>query len=333
MRIRLIVSKISRVLVRWPGNSFLPSMNPIGMVFTLTTLGCRLETKSSQSLKSKFNSNVNKTLVNGKGKETVKATYVLPLPSPIPAKLSKEVNEISKFFKKNSNHPQKKSYAQALAKSNTTNITLDILKIKEIFPHLQNKKIDQVQKIISSNNNKPRPHINMTMRGFSCKQIIIPINNEMVNKFLKEASMHIININCALNNIKSKVMVDFICVEDKSIIISTNNVANSSDLQEVEKYVKNMLYIEADQISSPRLPQSKSYLKIVGILYLTDQLNTQMSSDNVEKILKNNYIFNDIILVSKPRIIKVSPKLDMSIIWIDIWDTQNGSKAKTIINR
>jgi len=144
-----------------------------------------------------------------------------------------------KFFKGNSNHPQEKSYAQALAKSNTTNIALDTLKIKETFPHLQNKKIDQIQKIISGDN-KPRPHINMTTRGSSHKQIIIPMNNKTVNKFLKDTSMHIININLALKNIKLKVMADFICVEDKDIIISTNNVTNSSDLQEVEKYVKNI---------------------------------------------------------------------------------------------
>jgi len=150
----------------------------------------------------------------------------------------------------------------------------------------------------------------MTTKGPSCKQIIIPINNELVNKFLKDMSMHIININHALKNIKSKVMVDFICIEDKGIIILTNNIANPSDLQEVEKYIKNMLYIEVDQISFPRLPQSKSYLM--------NQLNTQMSSDNVKKILKNNHIFNDIVLAFKPRIIKVSLKSDMSIICIDI---------------
>jgi len=62
-------------------------------------------TSFRNQVKSKFNPNVNKTLVNGKGKETVKATYVSPLPSPILVKSPKEVNEISKFFKKNSNHP------------------------------------------------------------------------------------------------------------------------------------------------------------------------------------------------------------------------------------
>jgi len=225
-------------------------------------------------VKLKFNPNVNRILVNGKGKEIVKATYISPLSLPILVKLPKEVNKISKFFKKNSNHPQKKSYAQALVKSNTTNIALDILKIKKTFLYLQNEKIDQVQKIISSNNNKLRRHINITMRGPSCKQIIVLINNKTANKFLKDASIYIININRALKNIKSKVMADFICVKDKGIIISTNNIANPSDLQEVEKYVKNMLYMEVDQISFPRLPQSKSYFKIVGIPYLIDQLNT-----------------------------------------------------------
>jgi len=91
--------------------------------------------------------------------------------------------------------------------------------------------------------------------------------------------------------------------------------------------------VVADQIELPKLLQSKSYLKIVGILYLSEVTNTQLSSDNVEKILKANHIFNNIVLTLKPRVIKVSPKSDMSIVWIDIWNTQNGSKAKTIINR
>jgi len=128
-------------------------------------------------------------------------------------------------------------------------------------------------------------------------------------------------------------MANFICIDAKGIIIFTNNIACPSDLQEIKKYIKNSLCAVADQIKSPRLPQSKSYLKIVGILYLSEVTNTHLSSDDVEKILKANHIFNDIVLALKLRAIKVSLKSDMSIVWINIWDTQNGSKAKTIINR
>jgi len=56
-------------------------------------------------------------------------------------------------------------------------------------------------------------------------------------------------------------------------------------------------------------------------------------SNDVETIFKQNHIFDNIFLVSRPRVIKVSPKSDMSIVWIDIWDVQSGSNAKMLINR
>ena len=130
--------------------------------------------------------------------------------------------------------------------------------------------------------------------------------------------MHIININCALKNIKLNIIVDFIHSNDKGIVIITNNVVSPSDLQEIKKYVRNSLTTDIEQISTPRLPQSKLYLKIVGISYISEHLNMLIMSEEVENTLKVNHVFNDIILASKLRIIKVSPKLDMTIIWINI---------------
>ena len=145
--------------------------------------------------------------------------------------------------------------------------------------------------------------------------------------------MHVVNINRAFKSIKSNVIADFIHADAKSIVIATNNITSPSDLQAIEKYVKSIICIEADHVKSPRLLQSKSYLKIIGILYLSKYTNSHITSNKVEIFLKNNHIFNDVVLVSKLRIIKVSSKSDMSIIWIDIWDTQRGSKAKCLINR
>ena len=99
-------------------------------------------------VKSKFNLQVSKTLANNKGKKMVKPTYVSSLPLPILAKMPKEVNKISKYFKK-VDMLQKKSYTQVSSKSQSfsfLNATMNTLKIKEMFPKLQNKKIDQVQR-------------------------------------------------------------------------------------------------------------------------------------------------------------------------------------------
>jgi len=268
--------------------------------------------------------------VPNKGKDIAKPTFVSSISLLILAKTLKKVKEISKIFKKIEKPSLKKSYTQAStanldSRVASSNITMSTLKIKKMFPSLSNKKIDFIQKVITGSNNKLKPRIN--------KQVIVPMSNNLSKRFTKDSSSYVININCTLKSIKSNTCVDFICTDNKEVIISTNNVASNSNLQEIEKYMKNSLLANNDSITSPRLPQSKSYLKIVGIPYFVDKSNTHVTSKDIKHILKNNHIFNNIVLMSKPCIIKVSPKLDMAIIWIDIWDTQNSNNTKKIINR
>ena len=107
---------------------------------------------------------------------------------------------------------------------------MNMLKIKKAFPNLSNKKIDTIQKVINSLNNKPKPRLNMTMKGPSCKQVIVYGNNKLGKRFIKDSVFYVTNINCALKSIKSNVCANFIYVDNKGIIISTNNIASNSDL-------------------------------------------------------------------------------------------------------
>ena len=98
-----------------------------------------------------------KSRINPKNnKPTDKPASFVKIPPLIPAKTPNEINEISKFFKKNSQPKDKsdntKLYAQALA--SYTNIK-EILKIKETFPNLHAKKIENIQKVINDNG-KPK---------------------------------------------------------------------------------------------------------------------------------------------------------------------------------
>ena len=89
-----------------------------------------------------------------KDKDVDKLAAVSVLPPPILAKSPKEVVKISKFFKKNLDNKGEKSYAQA--SSANTNTARETLNIKEAFLNLQNKKIENIQKIISgSGKTKP----------------------------------------------------------------------------------------------------------------------------------------------------------------------------------
>ena len=68
-------------------------------------------------------------------------------------------------------------------------------------------------------------------------------------------------------------------------------------------------------------------------MYFLENANALLLADVVETIIKDNHIFNNITVTSRPQIIKVLPKSDMAIIWLDIWNIQSGSKTKDLINR
>ena len=102
----------------------------------------------------------------------------------------------------------------------------------------------------------------------------------------------------------------------------------------IDQYIKNSNDINSLQVEDLQLPKSKLYLKIIGIpFYLHANSQEKLTSINIETILQQNHIFDNISLASKPRVIKVSPKSDMAIVWIDIWDVQSGHNAKMLINR
>ena len=140
-------------------------------------------------ISSKFTPRVMTNRNNNK-KEIAKLVLVSiekapPPPLLLPTKSKNEINTISKYFKGNktmSNHIKPtKSYTQASRQSASTS---EVLKIKESFPVLNANQIKQVNNIIKGNP-KPKPHIQMTTKGPSRKQIIIPMSNNNNNSFIK----------------------------------------------------------------------------------------------------------------------------------------------------
>jgi len=106
-------------------------------------------------------------------------------------------------------------------------------------------------------------------------------------------TVYIININKSLKDIKLEVAINFIRSDNKSIIVTTNKVAATSNFNIVKDYMKNL-----SNMMSLRLTQLKSYLKILSILYFVEDTNLSLTFDIVEKVLKTTHIFNDVVLTS-----------------------------------
>jgi len=89
------------------------------------------------------------------------------------------------------------------------NNTRKFLKIKKMFSNLQEKKFENIQKIINRGD-KPKPRLNITTKESSRKQVIIPMNSDNIIKFMLNSSDYITNINRLLKNIKSDCKVNYI---------------------------------------------------------------------------------------------------------------------------
>ena len=149
----------------------------------------------------------------------------------------------------------------------------------------------------------------MTAKDLLYKQIIIFMDSNNAKRVIAQSNVHVSNINKSLKDIKLEITIDFI------------------------RFDKNLNNVDSSNMMSLRLSQSKSYLKILDILYFVENTNLLLTSNIIEKFIKTTHIFNDVVLASYLYIIKTSSKSDIAVIWIDIQDSQNSIKNKMLINR
>jgi len=62
-------------------------------------------------------------------------------------------------------------------------------------------------------------------------------------------------------------------------------------------------------------------------------MSSLVTYNQIEEVIKKTHLFNNIVLTSQSHIIKASPKFNMAVIWVNVWDSQNGIKAKSLIKR
>jgi len=126
----------------------------------------------------------------------------------------------------------------------------DVIKIKETFPSVGMKEIDQINNIIRRSF-KSKPCIQMTTKGPFRKQVIIPMVKDNIDKFIKNSLIHVTNLNRNLRNAKLEVLVNFIHSDLLGITVVTNKVLLNSNLLIIERYIKNLENIDSTQVESP----------------------------------------------------------------------------------
>ena len=104
------------------------------------------------------------------------------------------------------------------------------------------------------------------------------MNSVNSNRFMVTFNKHISNINKALKYIKFDVMANFIQVDYRGLVmtfIATNKAMSTLDLNTIKRY-KNVNAIDSNKVISLRFLQSRSYFKVLGILYICEDSNTPL---------------------------------------------------------
>jgi len=209
---------------------------------------------------------------NNKGKRNLVAKVPPPIPTRLP---KKQIEEAKKHWEKRKiNNKSTKSFTQAAS------LALDILKLRDAFPALPNKKIIEIHNAMLNKEPIKGRKIQSTTKGLSRKQAIVPIPSLQADIIMNNAGSHVSSINSRLKGIKSTLQVEFIRSTSEGIIITTNNIPAASDLSIMERYIKSIEGINQSDVLAPRLPQSKSYLKITGIPF-TQPSGLALTGDDI----------------------------------------------------
>lgn len=69
-----------------------------------------------------------------------------------------------------------------------------------------------------------------------------------ISKFVASSDEHVANLNRALKDIKLDTFIDFIRSNHYGLVVISNKVASSSDLNVVESYIKNINSVDNNNI-------------------------------------------------------------------------------------
>jgi len=162
------------------------------------------------------------------------STSIKKVPSLIPSCLTKD--QLKKLKNCQTEQTTKgiikplpsKSFAQVIASVE------NILKLKKAFSVLPDKKIIKIHNMSFSKLVNKERKIQITTRGPSRKQTIVPILDKHTENIIEDTGSYIHYINNLLKNIKSTLYTEFIQPCARGISITTNNVSTTSNLTIIE---------------------------------------------------------------------------------------------------
>jgi len=210
-------------------------------------------------------------------------------PLPLPAKMA-TAKPISRKVATKPQAPKQapKSFAQAVRSGNPQSTPRfapasahleykSLLCLRDMFPNLPMEKVLAMRQsgfgasaspnrggvVHSGASRAPK----MTTHGPTRRQVLIPLNTPTAEVVVANAATAVESCNRGLVEAHSKLRVESVRKAWDGISMSTNFVASAAELEIIKQWLKKVTGLAASTVVEPRLPQSKSFLKILGVPY------------------------------------------------------------------
>ena len=161
----------------------------------------------------------------------------------------------------------------------------------------------------------------MTTQGPTRCQVLILLAPAAAEMVVANTALAVESCNKGLVSACSKLRVESVRKTWDGVSMSTNSVASVAELEVIKQWLKKTAGLGEITEVEPRLPQSKSFLKVLGVPYWDSKTSLPITPAQVAEALSSSPLFEGVTLASMPHIMKASPSSDMSVIWIDIWDS------------
>ena len=154
----------------------------------------------------------------------------------------------------------------------------------------------------------------MTTQGPTRRQVLIPLAPATAEVVVANAALAIESYNKGLVSARSKLRVESVRKVWDGVSMSTNSVASVAELEVIKQWLKKTAGLGEVTEVEPCLPQSKSFLKVLGVPYWDSKTSLPITPAQVAEALSSSPLFESITLASMPHIMKASPSSDISVI-------------------
>ena len=107
----------------------------------------------------------------------------------------------------------------------------------------------------------------MTTQGPTRHQILIPLAPAAAEVVVANAASAVESCNKSLVSAHSKLRVESVRKTWDGVSMSTNSIASVAELEVIKQWLKKTTGLGEITEVELRLPQSKSFLKVLGVLY------------------------------------------------------------------